>query len=110
LDAGPDSPEQQRHPAWETEVRAAERLLGEAYAENAEFRKRIDTLQSALDQRDLIERAKGVIMGRLDIEADEAWELLRAGASGDINGAQIAAAAVVAFRSTPAEIAANLPT
>jgi hypothetical protein len=88
----------------------AERLLGEAYAENAELRHRVETLQAALDQRDLIERAKGVIMGRLDLDADEAWDILHAGANGDLNGAQIAAAAVVAFRRTPAEIAASLPT
>jgi AmiR/NasT family two-component response regulator len=105
---GSDTPEKRRHPAWEIEVRAAERLLGEAYAENAELRKRVESLQAALDYRDLIERAKGVIMGRLDVDAEEAWDLLHVGANGDLNGAQIAAAAVVAFRRTPAEIAATL--
>jgi AmiR/NasT family two-component response regulator len=105
---GSDTPEQRRHPEWETEVRAAERLLGEAYAENAELRKRVESLHAALDYRDLIERAKGVIMGRLDVDAEEAWDLLHVGANGDLNGAQIAAAAVVAFRRTPAEIAATL--
>ena len=105
---GSDTPETRRHPAWETEVRAAERLLGEAYAESAELRKRVESLQAALEYRDLVERAKGVIMGRLDIDADEAWDLLHEGANGDLNGAQIAAAAVVAFRRTPAEIATML--
>jgi hypothetical protein len=53
-----------------------------------------------------VERAKGVIMGRLDVDADQAWDLLHVGANGDLNGAQVAAAAVVAYRRTPAEIAA----
>ena len=97
---------QKRPEAFEAEVQATERLLGVAYAENADFRKQIEELQAAIDRRDLIERAKGVIMGRLDIDADHAWGLLHAGANGDLNGAQIAAAAVVAFRRTPAEIAA----
>lgn len=94
-----------RPPPFEAEVQATERLLGVAYAENAELRKQVEELQAAIDRRDLIERAKGVIMGRLDIDADHAWDLLHAGANGDLNGAQIAAAAVVAFRRTPAEIA-----
>jgi hypothetical protein len=90
---------------YEAEVQATERLLGVAYAENAELRRHVDELQAALDRRDLIERAKGVIMGRLDIDADHAWDLLHAGANGDLHGAQVAAAAVVAIRRTPAEIA-----
>jgi hypothetical protein len=90
------------------EVQATERLLGVAYAENAELRRRVDELQAVIDRRDLIERAKGVIMGRLDIDADHAWELLHAGANGDLDGALVAAAAVVAFRRTPTEIAKTI--
>ena len=93
--------------AFQHEIEATQRLLGAAYAENAYLRKEVETLQAALDSRDLIERAKGVIMGRLNIDADHAWDLLHAGANGDHNGAQVAAAAVVAFRRTPAEIEAD---
>jgi len=99
---------QERPQAFEAEVQAIERLLGIAYAENAELRREVDAVHKALDRRDLVERAKGVIMGRLDIDADHAWDLLHAGANGDANGAQIAAAAVVAYRRTPAEIAATI--
>ena len=89
---------QERPEAFEAEVKATERLLGVAYAENADLRKQVEDHQAAIDRRDLIERAKGVIMGRLDIDADHAWDLLHAGANRDLNGAQIAAAAVVANR------------
>jgi ANTAR domain len=91
---------------FEAEVQATEQLLGVAYAENADLRKEVERLHAALDRRDLVERAKGVIMGRLDVDADQAWDLLHVGANGDLNGAQVAAAAVVAYRRTPAEIAA----
>ena len=47
-------------------------------------------------------------MGRLDIDADHAWELLHAAANGDLYGAQLAAAAVVAFRRTPTGIAKTI--
>ena len=92
----------------EAEVQAASRLLGDAYAENADLRRHVEELQGALDANELIAQAKGVIMGRLDIDAEAAWGLLHAGANGDLNGAQRAAAAVVAYRRTPAEIAAAL--
>ena len=45
-------------------------------------------------------------MGRLDIDADRAWLLLHSGANGDLTGAHVAAAGVVAYRRTLAEIAA----
>jgi AmiR/NasT family two-component response regulator len=107
VDAGSGNVEDRLQP-FEAEVQATERLLGVAYAENADLRRQVEELQAAVDRRDLVERAKGVIMGRLDIDADHAWDLLHAGANGDLNGAQIAAAAVVAFRRTPAEIAATV--
>jgi hypothetical protein len=45
---------------------------------------------------------------RADTDADHAWELLHAGANGDLDGALVAAAAVVAFRRTPTEIAKTI--
>ena len=92
----------------EAETHATSRLLGVAYAENADLRREVDALRAALDGRELEERAKGVIMGRLDLDADDAWSLLQIGANGDVDGTHVAAAAVVAFRRTPAEIAATL--
>lgn len=84
------------------------RQLGEAYAENADLRRRVDELQKVLDERDLMEQAKGVIMGRLDIEGDDAFGVLQEGAGGDLVKLRLAAAAVVGMRRTPAEIAASL--
>ena len=107
MSQGPVS-QKQRLRSFEAEIQAASRLLGVAYAENADLRKEVEALRAALEGRDLVERAKGVIMGRLDIDADQAWDLLHAGANGDFNGAQVAAAAVVAYRRTPAEIAATV--
>jgi hypothetical protein len=103
LSVGSDSSEGRFRASFEAEVQAASGLLGDAYAEN-----QVDQLQAVLDANALIEQAKGVIMGRLDIDAEAAWDLLHAGANGDLNGAQRAAAAVVAYRRTPAEIAAAL--
>jgi AmiR/NasT family two-component response regulator len=74
------SESKQRTRSIEVEVAATERLLGIAYAENADLRREVEALHAALDRRDLVERAKGVIMGRLDVDADEAWELQHAGA------------------------------
>ena len=108
LSAGSDTSDGRSRASFEAEVQAASRLLGDAFAENADLRNQVDQLQAALDANALIEQAKGVIMGRLDVDADVAWDLLHAGANGDLNGAQRAAAAVVAYRRTPAEIAAAL--
>jgi hypothetical protein len=108
LSVGSDSSEERSRASFVAEVQAASRLLGDAYAENADLRKQVDQLQAALDANELIAQAKGVIMGRLDIDAEAAWGLLHAGANGDVNGAQRVAAAVVAYRRTPAEIAAAL--
>ena len=91
---------------FEVEVLATARLLGVAYSENADLRRQVEALQDALHTHELEERAKGVIMGRLDMDADQAWLLLHSGANGDLTGAHVAAAAVVAYRRTPAEIAA----
>ena len=64
-------------------MQATSRLLGDAFAENADLRNQVDQLQAALDANALIEQAEGVLMGRLDIDADAAWDLLHAGANGD---------------------------
>lgn len=90
------------------EVIAVERLLGSSFAEQAHLRDRIEQLQAELGTRDLLEQAQGIIMGRLDITEHEALGLLTAGAGSDDAKLSLVAAAVVAARRTPAEIAASL--
>lgn len=90
------------------EVTAVQRLLGSSFAENAELRKQIDRLQAELQTRELVEQAEGIIMGRLDIGPDEARAVLTVGAGPDDTKLRIVAAAVVAARRTPAEIAETL--
>ena len=57
---------------------------------------------------DLLGQAQGIIMGRLDVTGDEALGLLTAGAGSDDAKLSLVAAAVVAARRTPAEIAASV--
>lgn len=84
-----------------------QRLLGSSFAENAELRKVIERLRAEFDERDIVHYAVGVIMGRLDIDQALALELLQRGVEEDESKLRIAAAAVVAARRTPAEIAAD---
>ena len=93
--------------SFEAEITAVQRLLGSSFAENAELRKTIDRLQAELDERDIVHYAVGVIMGRLDIDQGLALELLHRGTNADESKLRIAAAAVVAARRTPAEIASE---
>jgi AmiR/NasT family two-component response regulator len=37
----------------------------------------IDQLRTALEHRNLIGQAQGIVMGRLDVDADQAFEYLR---------------------------------
>jgi hypothetical protein len=59
-----------------------------------------------VDAKDLVQLAQGIIMGRLDISPELALELLTRGAGPDDNKLALIAAAVVASRQTPAEVAA----
>jgi AmiR/NasT family two-component response regulator len=88
-------------------VTAIQRLLGSSFAESATLRKEVDRLQAQADTRDLVQQAQGIIMGRLDISAEEALELLTGGARPD-DKLRLIAAAVVAARRTPAEVAAEV--
>jgi AmiR/NasT family two-component response regulator len=90
------------------EVIAIERLLGSSFAENATLRREIERLHAQVDARELVQLAQGIIMGRLDISADLALELLTRGAGPDDTKLALIAAAVVVARRTPAELAAEL--
>ena len=58
-------------------------------------------LRFALESRIVIEQAKGVLMERLDLPADVAFELLRAAARSSRTKLHAIAAEVVASRVTP---------
>lgn len=90
------------------EVAAIRRLLGTSFAENADLRKDVERLEAELDAQDLVNYAVGIIMGRLDVDQQRALELLQKGADADHSKLRVAAAAVVAARRTPSEIAAGL--
>jgi len=90
------------------EVTAIQRLLGTSFAENAALRHEVERLHAQVDARELLQLAQGIIMGRLDISADLALELLTRGAGPDDTKLALIAAAVVAARRTPAEVAADL--
>jgi AmiR/NasT family two-component response regulator len=47
------------------------------HAETEQLAERVDQLESALERRALIERAKGILMERHDLDDDAAFELLR---------------------------------
>ncbi len=90
------------------EVTAIQRLLGSSFAENATLRKEVERLNAQIDARDLLQLAQGIIMGRLGIPADAALELLTKGAGPDDSKLRLIAAAVVAARRTPSEVAADV--
>lgn len=94
--------------SFEAEITAVERLLGTSLGENAELRKEVERLQAELDAHELIRYAVGIIMGRLDVDQEIALHLLQRGADEDHAKLRVAAAAVVAARRTPAEIATAL--
>jgi AmiR/NasT family two-component response regulator len=98
------------HPGgpFSDEVIAIQRLLGSSFAENATLRTEIERLRAQVDARELVQLAQGIIMGRLEISADLALELLTRGAGPDDTKLALIAAAVVASRRTPAEIAAEV--
>lgn len=69
-----------------------------------ELRQRVVQLQTALDSRVAIEQAKGVLMERFAIGAEEAFELLRRSARSVRQDVHTLAALVTATRTTPRAI------
>jgi AmiR/NasT family two-component response regulator len=64
-------------PETDEAVQAAIELAVRRHAELGRLSDAIDQLEGALHRRALIERAKGILMERHTIEADDAFEMLR---------------------------------
>jgi response regulator NasT len=64
-------------PVTEANVQAAIELAVRRHAESEALAEKIDQLETALQRRALIERAKGILMERHGIGDREAFELLR---------------------------------
>jgi AmiR/NasT family two-component response regulator len=64
-------------PESDEAVQAAIELAVRRHAELGRLSEAVDQLEGALHRRALIERAKGILMERHSIEADDAFELLR---------------------------------
>jgi AmiR/NasT family two-component response regulator len=75
--------------------------LAELEARVAALAEENAQLRVALESRIVIEQAKGVLMERLDLPADAAFELLRAAARSSRTKIHAVAAEVVATRVTP---------
>jgi AmiR/NasT family two-component response regulator len=64
-------------PVDEANVQAAIELAMRRYAESEALTERVDQLETALERRALIERAKGILMERHSIDDRAAFELMR---------------------------------
>jgi AmiR/NasT family two-component response regulator len=64
-------------PESDEAVQAAIELAVRRHAELGRLSEAVDQLEGALHRRALIERAKGILMERHSIEADDAFEMLR---------------------------------
>jgi hypothetical protein len=70
------------------------------------LRERNMQLERALESRIVIEQAKGVLLERLGLDADQAFEILRRAARSQRRRIHLLAAEVVASRDTPTVIRA----
>src|SRR5438046_1760028 len=70
------------------------------------LRERNRQLEQALESRIVIEQAKGVLVERLSLAPDHAFEILRRAARSQRRRIHVVAAEVVASRDTPAGIRA----
>lgn len=64
-------------PRFEAEVQGAIELALRRYAEKARLTEQVEQLESALERRGTIERAKGILMERHGVDERGAFELLR---------------------------------
>ena len=78
--------------------------LAELEARIAALAEENAQLRIALESRIVIEQAKGVLMERLDVRADLAFELLRGAARSSRTNIHALAAEVVATRVMPAAL------
>jgi len=65
-------------PATDTAVQGAIEIAVRRHAELEHFGEAVGQLEGALDRRAEIERAKGILMERHSVDADRAFEVLRA--------------------------------
>ncbi len=64
-------------PQFEAEVQGAIELTMKRHAEMARLHEQVEQLESALERRGTIERAKGILMERHGVDERQAFELLR---------------------------------
>ncbi|HUR87299.1 MAG TPA: ANTAR domain-containing protein [Solirubrobacteraceae bacterium] len=64
-------------PGFEHEVQGAIELALRRYSDTAQLIEQVDQLESALERRGTIERAKGILMERHGVQERQAFELLR---------------------------------
>ena len=65
-------------PRFEAEVQGAIELAMRRHADTARLTEQVEQLESALERRGTIERAKGILMERHGVDERQAFELLRA--------------------------------
>jgi response regulator NasT len=64
-------------PQFRDEVRGAIELVMKRHAEKAQLLEQVEQLESALERRGTIERAKGILMERHRVDERQAFELMR---------------------------------
>jgi AmiR/NasT family two-component response regulator len=64
-------------PRFDAEVQGAIELAMRRHAERARLTEQVEQLESALERRGTIERAKGILMERHAVDERQAFELLR---------------------------------
>jgi response regulator NasT len=64
-------------PQFENEVQGAIELAIKRHAERARLTEQVEQLESALERRGAIERAKGILMERHGVDDRQAFELMR---------------------------------
>lgn len=84
----------------------AHRLIEGLRVELERLRRERDQLQTALESRVVIEQAKGVLAERLQITAEDAFEVLRSAARSAQRKLREVAAEVVSEPQTPPGVAA----
>ena len=64
-------------PQFEDEVQGAIELVMKRHGEKAQLLQQVEQLESALERRGTIERAKGILMERHSVDERQAFELMR---------------------------------
>ena len=64
-------------PQFDDEVQGAIELVMKRHAEKAQLVEQVEQLESALERRGTIERAKGILMERHGVDERQAFELMR---------------------------------